>query len=214
MCKQLKRFTSGLAAAACIVLSTLMRLQANQLNWLPSRRVDSLMRIPNRFNVNRFTACKRDYKDRLQCIHTIIDTFLSLVPKPAVTISSSAGTAGSSAYSGSVLTLTCTVTINNQVPQNDVMVNISWTKGSTDIFNTADDEKITVTNAQQIGTSLTYTSTIMFNTLRQSDAGEYRCQANISNPSPYVADGIGSDNHTIITQGNNIKESKIPKLVV
>ena len=212
MCKQLKRFTSGLAAAACIVLSTLMRLQANQLNWLPSRRVDSLMRIPNQFNVNRFTACK--WGLLVMSIHTIIDTFLSLVPKPAVTISSSAGTAGSSAYSGSVLTLTCTVTINNQVPQNDVMVNISWTKGSTDIFNTADNERITVTNAQQIGSSLNYTSTIVFNTLRQSDAGEYRCQANISNPSPYVADGIGSDNRTIITQGNNIKESKIPKLVI
>ena len=38
MCKQLK---SGLAAAACIVLSTLMRLHTNQLNWLPSRCVGS-----------------------------------------------------------------------------------------------------------------------------------------------------------------------------
>ena len=139
---------------------------------------------------------------------------LSLVPKPAVTISSSAGTIHSDVYTGSVLILTCTVTINERVPQNDVMVNISWTNGSTIVSNTTDNERIAVSNLQQIGTSLNYTSTIVFNTLRQSDAGEYRCQANISHPSPYVVDGIGSDNHTIITQGNNIKKLQIPKLVV
>ena len=94
------------------------------------------------------------------------------------------------------------------------MVNISWTKGSTIISNTTDNERITVSDVQQIGNSLNYTSTIVFNTLRQSDAGEYRCQANISNPSPYVADGIDSDNHTITIQGNHIKESQILKLLV
>ena len=113
-----------------------------------------------------------------------------------------------------MLTLTCTVSIDNQVPQNDTMVIILWKKGLTEMFNTTDGKRITVSKVQQIGNSLNYTSTIMFNTLQQSDAGEYRCQANISNPSPYVADGIGLDNHTITTQGNNIKESKIPKLVV
>ena len=135
--------------------------------------------------------------------HTVTDHFLSLVPKPAVTISSSAGTIHSGVYTGSVLALTCTVTINERVPQNNTMVIISWTKGSTDISNTADDERITVSNVQQIGTSLNYTSTIVFNTLQQSDAGEYRCQANISLPSPFIADGIDSDNHTITIQGNH-----------
>ena len=146
--------------------------------------------------------------------HTVTDHFLSLVPKPAVTISSSAGTIHSDVYTGSVLILTCTVTIKKRVPQNDIMVNISWTNGSTIVSNTTDNERITVSNLPQIGTSLNYTSTIVFNTIRQSDAGEYRCQANISYPSPYVTDGIGSDNHTIITRGNNIKESQILMLVV
>ena len=104
-----------------------------------------------------------------------------------------------------MLTLTCTVTINEQVSQNDVMVIISWTKGSTDIFNTTDGKRITVSDAQQIGTSLDYTSTIVFNTLRQSDAGEYRCQANVRHSSSYIADGIDSDNDTITIQGNNIR---------
>ena len=113
-----------------------------------------------------------------------------------------------------MLTLTCTVAIDEQVPQDDIMVTISWTNGSIVISNTSDDERITVSDVQQIGTSLNYTSTIVFNTLRQSDAGEYRCQANINHPSTFVTDGINSDNHTIITQGNNIKESKILMLVV
>ena len=94
------------------------------------------------------------------------------------------------------------------------MVIMSWTKGSTIISSTTDNERITVSDVQQIGTSLNYNSTIVFDTIRQSDAGEYRCQANISHPSPYVADGINSDNHTITIQGNHIKETPILKLLV
>ena len=99
-------------------------------------------------------------------------------------------------YAGSMLTLSCTITIDDQLVNagNTVMVTSIWMKDSlADI-----SERVTISEAKRNGSTIEYISTLSFATLHISDAGKYTCQANISHSSLFTVDGIGMNNTTIM----------------
>ena len=57
------------------------------------------------------------------------------------------------------------------------MVTSVWSDPGGGMFSS--DGRITVSPASQLG-STTFTSTVMFNTLRTSDAGTYTCEATVA----------------------------------
>jgi len=57
------------------------------------------------------------------------------------------------------------------------------------------DGRVTVSPASQQGISTTFISTVMFNTLRTSDAGTYTCEATVAprgSTAGTVTNGVGS----------------------
>ena len=103
-------------------------------------------------------------------------------------------------YAGSVLTLTCTITLDERVAQNKaLMVNSTWTGPTNEIItNTA---RIAITYPSS--TTAPYLSTIKFQTLRKSDTGNYSCWATVSHKSiRYVQDGTSANSTTLDVQGD------------
>ena len=126
------------------------------------------------------------------------DTFSHhTVPRPTV-ITGHDG--GSNVYAGSVLILTCTITLDGLVAQNEALiVNNIWTGRSNEtITSTA---RIAVTYPSS--TSAQYLSTIKFQTLRERDTGIYSCWATVSHKSiQYVQDGTSANSTTLNVQGD------------
>ena len=121
---------------------------------------------------------------------------LSVVPAPVVRVSSNAS--GGVLYAGSILTLNCTITIDEQLMSagNMVMVTSTWMKDS--VMVTSNGQRITTSQAKRTGSTNEYISTLSFNTLRVGDHGKYTCLANISHSSLFTVDGIGMANTTIM----------------
>ena len=110
----------------------------------------------------------------------------------------SSNASGGDLYAGSILTLICTITIDGQLMSagNTVMVTSAWMKDSL-----ADSsERITISEAKRNGSTNDYISTLSFNTLHISDAGNYTCKANLS---LFTVDGIGMANATIMLKSKH-----------
>ena len=124
--------------------------------------------------------------------------YLPVVSSPTVVVTHSRRSSFN--YAGSMLTLKCTITLpptmlsNVMVPVNSVI----WTGPHGQLMP---DSRITVSSAQQLSRGL-YTSAVVFNSLNTSDSGTYSCKANASHSSPFINDGVGSNNSTLIIQGN------------
>ena len=103
------------------------------------------------------------------------------VPPPSVSITHDGG---ATPYAGSVLTLTCEVTLRDVPaavqPGLTVVVTLIGTGGSP-LSNTA---RFTVNDQQGSGT--TYTRTVVFNTLATGNAGTYDCEADLSHSSQFI----------------------------
>ena len=103
------------------------------------------------------------------------------VPPPSVSITHNGG---ATLYAGSVLTLTCEVTLRDVPaalqPGLTVVVTLLGTGGNP--LSTAG--RITVNDQQGSGT--TYTRTAEFNTLVTGNAGMYTCEANLLHSSPFI----------------------------
>ena len=107
----------------------------------------------------------------------------------------SSNASGGDLYAGSILTLICTITIDEQLMSagNMVMVTSTWMK---DDLISSNSQRITISEHNQ--STNEYINTLSFNTLRISDAGNYTCKANISHSSLFTVDGIGMANTTIM----------------
>ena len=116
----------------------------------------------------------------------------------------SSNASGGDLYAGSILTLSCTITIDDQLMRaaNMVMVTSTWMKDS--VMVTSNDQRITTSQAKHSGSTDEYISTLSFNTLRRSDTGKYTCQANISHSSLFTVDGIGMANTRIMPTSKHI----------
>ena len=120
----------------------------------------------------------------------VVEKCLLLVPPPSVHTSHDA----SIVYAGSILTLTCTVQLDVTLARmlDDVTVTSIWTASSgTELSNTT---LITVSDTRR-GSGTTYFSSVVFDTVRTSDAGGYTCGAWVtpSTPSVYATQSDGSD---------------------
>ena len=120
---------------------------------------------------------------------------LTIVHAPEVIVSSDVtGTH----YAGSKLTLNCTIILSQVLVDagvvNDVTVTSSWYGPSGEIFPTGDceDERVCASGLEQL-VDIAYSSTVMFDTLRTSDSGNYNCTATVSiADNPFVTDGSGT----------------------
>ena len=83
---------------------------------------------------------------------------------------------------GSMLTLTCKITIDPKLESMMVMVNSTWSKDSEEITS---DERVNVSTVQ-VSESGIYSSTIEYTSLKATDTGSYRCTATVSSTSSYI----------------------------
>jgi len=85
-----------------------------------------------------------------------------------------------SAYAGSQLNLICSIILNFTLHPiiGDLVVSSVWTRPGSGVLSS--DGRITVSPAFRQGISTTFISTVMFNTLRTSDAGTYTCEATVA----------------------------------
>ena len=108
-----------------------------------------------------------------------------VVPTPAVSITSNIVTVGNS------VTLTCTVELSSSVDV-PVTVNTVWT--GPDNFNRN-------VMAQRIGSTATYTSTVMVSSFGRDQSGDYTCTATVSLTSPFITGSMSSSPLTRVTVG-------------
>ena len=114
--------------------------------------------------------------------------YLIVVPTPTVSITSNPTgiiTVGSS------VTLTCTVVLDSSV---DVPVTVSTVWTGPDYFNRN-------IMAQQMGSTTTYTSTVMVSSFGREQSGDYTCTATVSSASPFITSSMSSSSTTRVTVG-------------
>ena len=94
---------------------------------------------------------------------------------------------------GSSVTLTCTVVLESSVDV-PVTVNTVWT--GPDNFNRN-------VMAQQMGSTTTYTSTVMVSLFGRDQSGEYTCTATVrlASPSPFIMNSMSSSSTRRVTVG-------------
>ena len=74
------------------------------------------------------------------------------------------------------------------------------------LLSSEDDGRITVSQTSQQGSPTTFSSTVMFNTLQLSDAGNYTCVVTVApfmSPVTNVINGKNSSTTTIKVQSKN-----------
>jgi len=125
------------------------------------------------------------------------------VPTPRVDVSHHPNT--DALYAGSRLNLTCVITLNSVLSPvlGDLRVTSVWTKLRGKLLSSNGDH-ITVSPISQLGSTATYTSTVMFNTLQMSDTGNYSCEVTVApiiSPVRNVMNGTNSSTTTIKVQG-------------
>ena len=123
--------------------------------------------------------------------------FLISVPSLSVAVEDDGG---SPIYAGSVLTLTCEISLVGSVPSSlrvDVTVMTTWLGASGNMLSTGG--RITVNPA--VGSGTFYTSTVVFNTVRTNNAGTYTCQATATHSSTFITDVTTPDVVTISPVG-------------
>ena len=123
--------------------------------------------------------------------------YLPAVPSPTVVVTHNRRSVFN--YAGSMLTLNCTITLpltilsNVTVPVNSVI----WTGPHGQLMP---KNRTTVSRVQELSSDI-YTSEVVFNNLLTYDNGTYSCKANASHSSPFINDGVGSNDSTLIIQG-------------
>ena len=119
--------------------------------------------------------------------HAQLTHFFSIVPAPTT----SADINNLIIFAGSLLTLTCTVTLDETLGSmiGDLSVASVWT-GPNGVVSTGGHIVISETTKNDIS----YSSFVGFNTVHTDDAGDYTCTATVSPsvPSNMVMNGVGS----------------------
>ena len=100
-----------------------------------------------------------------------------LVPDPSVSVTRNGG---STLFAGTVLTLTCEITVTG-VPTamlSNVIVSVTWLGAGGNPLMTSD--RISITDAMRNSGTNTYISTVEIDTIITANMGLYTCQANIN----------------------------------
>jgi len=106
-----------------------------------------------------------------------------------------------SAYAGSQLTLTCSIVLNSTLHDilGNLVVTSVWSDPGSEMLSS--DGRVTVSPASYLGIT-TFSSTVMFNTLRTSDEGTYTCEATVAprgSTAGTVTNGVRSASRAIST---------------
>ncbi len=106
-------------------------------------------------------------------------------------------------YAGSVLTLTCEISLPSSVQSiiHNLTVTSSWDRGTNGTV-VGEDSRITVQSTHTPG-SLSFLTTVEFDTLHTSDSDVYTCSATVT-PSAslsLLAEGQASDTTSISVVG-------------
>ena len=99
-------------------------------------------------------------------------------------------------YAGSILTLTCTIQLDVTLAHmlDDITVTSIWTTSSgTELSNPS---HITVSGTRHRH-STNYFSSVVFDTVRTSDAGGYTCGTSVTPSTPSVYANQSEGSHTI-----------------
>ena len=123
------------------------------------------------------------------------------VPNPLVSITHSGG--NGTLYSGSQLTLTCTI-IPVGVNQDNIVVSSNWTRDGHSISSNG---RLSISDPLPTG-GIIYTTTLSFNTLYSSDNGDYACHIQMNPRSTSFA--LAGQNSSTIGIGSI--ESESPRL--
>ena len=117
------------------------------------------------------------------------------VPSPKVAIEHNSRSA---INAGSVLVLSCTISVDRRVAQiKQLIVTNTWTGPHGELQN---ETRITVVQAH--GTSGQYCNNVTFNRTHVSDSGNYSCQSNVSHQaSQFIIQGMNASVTTIAVQG-------------
>ena len=106
---------------------------------------------------------------------------------------------GTPIYAGSMLTLTCNIFVED-VPFNlrdGVTVTTTWLGASGNML--AAGGRITVNHAA--GSGVSYTSTVVFNTVVTNNGGTYTCQATATHSSQFITGVTTPGEVTILPVG-------------
>jgi len=108
-------------------------------------------------------------------------------------------------YAGSRLNITCAITLDSVLSPvlGNLRVTSKWTKLGETLLSGNGDNHITVSNVSQQDSTTNYSSTVMFNTLRTSDTGNYTCEVTVApllSPVRNVMNGTNSSTTTIRVQ--------------
>jgi len=108
-------------------------------------------------------------------------------------------------YAGSKLNLTCVIMLDSMLSPvlGNLRVTSKWTDFRGMLLSSDGGGRIAVSPASKQGTTTTYSSTVMFNTLQLSDTGNYTCEvtvAHIMSPLRNVMNGKNSSTAAIIVQ--------------
>ena len=109
-------------------------------------------------------------------------------------------------YAGSRLNITCAITLDSVLSPvlGNLRVTSKWTKQGEKLLSANGDSRISVSNVSQQDSTTSYSSTLMFSTLRTSDAGNYTCEVTVTpllSPVRNVMNGTNSSTATIKAQG-------------
>ncbi len=115
-------------------------------------------------------------------------------------------------YAGSVLTLTCTSLVPPSLTDllEDLTVTATWIgPGGDEVVDTSRSTVSPPVLHMAPTGNLSYTSTVVYDTLRTSDSGPYTCSVTLSSSTPQalVTDGEGVDVVTITVAGKPLLAS-------
>ena len=88
---------------------------------------------------------------------------------------------------GSDLSLTCSISLNSEVP-TDGRLEVMWTLPNNSMIMAATSG----TSATLTGSGTSYNSTLTVTEVSTSDAGHYTCSASITSSNPHVTSSIST----------------------
>ena len=97
---------------------------------------------------------------------------------------------------GSDLSLTCSVTLNSEVP-TDGRLEVMWTLPNNSMIMAATSG----TSATLTGSGTSYNSTLTVTEISTSDAGNYTCSARITSSNPFVISSIPTMEAAVVVIG-------------
>ena len=151
--------------------------------------------ITDKSNTHDLTLQSK-YNSSLMIYHLIVVLSLLVPPPTAVTVTASTD---GTIFTGSSLTLTCSIEVSEAV---NITVTTVWSGPSGTQFTTT-------TSVATRMTATSYTSTATISSVETSDSGEYICTATVSSTSSFLTDNEADSGIHTVNIGNMLLHESI-----